>query len=78
MHVTVILFGHYARLLPKDSGGRIVVDVADGATAREVLDALAAPAEARGYLVADGERVDADHRLHYGSELRVVVPLGGG
>ena len=78
MHVTVVLFGPSARLLPKDSSGRAVLNVADGATAREVLDALAVPPAARSYLVADGERVQADHRLHDGSELRVVVPLGGG
>jgi hypothetical protein len=78
VRVTVVLFGHYARLLPKDSGGHAALDVADGATAGEVLDALAIPTEARGYLVADGERIQADNRLHDGAELRVVVPLGGG
>jgi hypothetical protein len=78
VRVTVVLFGHFAQLLPAGSGGRVVLDVPEGATAREVLDTLAVPPEARSYLVADGERVKAGHRLHDGSELRVVVPLGGG
>lgn len=78
MRVTVVLFGHYARLLPDDSGGRADINVPEGTTAGQVLDRLAVPPEARGYLVVDGARVAADHPLRGGDELRVVVPLGGG
>jgi sulfur carrier protein ThiS len=78
VRVTVVLFGHYARLLEEGRRGRATVDVADGSTAADVLDALGVPPEARSYLVADGERIKADRVLGDGSELRVVVPLGGG
>lgn len=78
MQITAILFGAYARLLPSSCKGRKSVDVPNGSTVEDVLDALAVPAQGRTFLTLDGERVSVDVPLHDGAELRVIVPLGGG
>jgi sulfur carrier protein ThiS len=78
VRITVVLFGTYARLLPLSDGGRTIVDVPDGSTVADVLDALAVPADGRAFLTLDGERVVAETPLHDGADVRVVVPLGGG
>jgi sulfur carrier protein ThiS len=70
VRVDVILFGVLAR--------RKSMDVPDGSTVENILDALAVPAQERSFLTLDGERVHPDTPVHDGAELRVVVPLGGG
>ena len=70
VRVDVILFGKRAR--------RASVDVPDGSTVENALDALAVPAQERSFLTLDGERVRPDAPLQDGGELRVIVPLGGG
>ena len=78
MHVTAILFGTYASLMPASDRGRTVVDVAPGCAVKDVLDALAVPEEGRSFLTMDGERTFAEAPVHDGAVLRVIVPLGGG
>jgi len=78
VRVTIVLFGHYAQLLPRACGGRIDLDVSEHATVGQVLDELDVPLAARSYLTVEGKRVEPTEELSEGCELRVLVPLGGG
>lgn len=78
MQVRVVLFGNLERLAPAGSSGRITLEVDEGASAGDVLDALAVPSEERTYLVVGSERISLEQPLGDGDELRVIVPLGGG
>lgn len=78
VRVRTVLFGNLAGLLPPGDRGRTVVEVKVDATVGDVLDVLAVPQYCRSYLTLDGERADGETPVRDGSELRVIVPLGGG
>ena len=76
--VTVVLFGPYAALLPEECAGRAELDMPHGATVEAVLEVLGVPPEGRTFVTLNGRRVPPQTELDPDSEVRVVVPLGGG
>jgi sulfur carrier protein ThiS len=79
MRVTVALFGHHSRLLPPGSSGNSAsIEVDEGATVADVLDALGVPPDGRSYVQLNGMREELSAALQAGDEVRVIVPLGGG
>jgi len=80
MRVTVRLSGPLAERL----GNRLVVELVEGARARDLLDALAldgrlgdrAPESLA--VVLDGSVVAHDRTLSEGNEVDVLVPVAGG
>jgi molybdopterin synthase catalytic subunit/molybdopterin converting factor small subunit len=80
MRLRVRLFG----ALAERSGGETVLDVADGATAADVLDAVRAraPEEAgplpRLTVAVNLEVVPAERRIQPGEEVAVLPPVAGG
>lgn len=74
-----MLFGHHARLLPPGTRGNATsVDLEEGATIADALDALGVPPDGRSYVQLNGNRGEPSTTLADGDELRVIVPLGGG
>jgi sulfur carrier protein ThiS len=79
MRVTVALFGHHSRLLPPGSSGNsATIEVEEGATVADVLDALGVPPDGRSYVQLNGTRQDLSTAMQAGDDVRVIVPLGGG
>lgn len=79
MKVKVVLFGHHSRLLPPGSQGNSTsIDVGEGATVADVLDALDVPPDGRSHVQLNGAREGLAATLQDGDEVRVIVPLGGG
>lgn len=74
-----MVFGSYSDRLPAGGDrGRIEVRLDEGASVRDLADALGLPAEARRYVKRDDERLGADDLLSDGDTVRFVVPLAGG
>lgn len=79
MRVTVVVFGSYAGYLPAGSeGGRVEVQVEEGASVQELADALDLPAEVRRYVRRNGVRLGPDDLLSYGDTVWFAIPLAGG
>jgi len=79
MKVKMVLFGQHARLLPPGAQGNSTsIDVVEGATVADVLDALGVSPEGRTYVQLNGAREGLAATLRDGDEVRVIVPLGGG
>jgi sulfur carrier protein ThiS len=79
MRVTVALFGHHSRLLPPGSSGNSAsIEIEEGATLKDALDALDVPPDGRSYVQLNGMRGELSAALQTGDEVRVIVPLGGG
>ena len=79
MNVEVMLFGLHARLLPPGTRGNATsIDIEEGATVADLLDALGVPPDGRSYVQLNGTRQGLAAVLREGDEVRVIVPLGGG
>ena len=79
MRVEVHLFATLARFLPPESReGRVVLDVPDGARAREVIQRLGIPPEFERVLLVNGHEADADAVLRADDVLTLFPPLAGG
>ena len=63
---------------PAPLGNATSVDLEEGATIADVLDALGVSPDGRSYLQLNGEREEPSATLADGDELRVIVALGGG
>jgi sulfur carrier protein ThiS len=74
VRVTVRLSGPLAERL----GPRRAVELPDGATVGDLLDALDPTAAASLAVVVDGAIVPQDHALEDDDELAVLAPVAGG
>jgi molybdopterin converting factor small subunit len=75
--VTVVLHGYFSRQY-NVSRRAIVLPLAQAATPRSALAALALPAGAVGLLLVAKQQVTLDTPLHGGDTLDVLPLLGGG
>ncbi|GAB4247121.1 MAG: hypothetical protein Kow00129_07620 [Thermoleophilia bacterium] len=80
MKVRVKAFGNLASLLPPSGSSRVAleVEVAADSDVRGLVQQLDLPGEATRFVQVNGRRVELDHRLQEGDEVRFIVPLGGG
>ena len=75
VHLTATL---RAYLPPGAPGDHVVLDVPDGATVDEVVQALHIPPHLERLTVVNGRDASPDQRLAEGDELSLFPPLAGG
>jgi molybdopterin converting factor small subunit len=75
--VRVRCFGAMRQYLPGGSGAD-QVDVTDGSTVGDVVDALAAPRDLVFAVLVDGMQADLQRELHEGAEVTLMPPFAGG
>lgn len=83
MRITVRTGGLLGKYLPPESeNNRARLDVAEGATAADVMRALGFPSDRTYLVVLNGENLPEsqrpDRRLHEDDELAILPPLKGG
>lgn len=78
MRIDLVCFGAMREHLPDPSAGRARLEIASGATVRDVVAAIGAP-EARVFSVlVDGERASLDKELYEDAEITLMPPFAGG
>lgn len=79
MRVSLVCFGALREHLPAaSSGNRVALDLPEGATAGDAVDALGAPRRLVFALLIDGRRADLSSPLHEGAEVTLMPPFAGG
>ena len=79
MKVEVICFGALREYLPDDATkNRSYVELDDGATAGELIDAMGAPRRLVFSLLIDGTRAEHGEQLHDGAEVTLMPAFSGG
>ena len=79
MKIEVALFASLSKYLPPDAQNRrATIEVADGATVREVMTQLGVPAESSNILLVNGLQAKESTVLKDGETLSVFPPLAGG
>ena len=79
MRVTVVCFGSLRDYLPPGaSGNSVEVEVPDGATPKDLLDAIGAPERLLFAALVDGDHARLDQRLQEGTEVTLMPPFTGG
>lgn len=79
MTVVVVCFGALRDLLPDGAdGNRGMLDLPEGATAGDAVDALGAPRRLVFALLVDGRQASLDAPIHDGAEITLMPPFSGG
>jgi molybdopterin converting factor small subunit len=79
MEVTVVCFGAMREHLPEGArDNRAALDVPEGATVGEVVDALGAPRALAFAVLLDGVQTTLEGRVGPGSEVTLMPPFSGG
>lgn len=79
MRVTIVCFGAMREYLPAGAdGNQAVVDLPDGATVGDLVDALGAPRRLVHALLVDEVQGDLGRRLHEGAAVTLMPPFSGG
>lgn len=79
MKASVTCFGAVRDYLPAGTAGnRAEVELAEAATAGDLVDRLGAPRRLIFSLLVDGTRADLDAVLQDGSEVTLMPPFSGG
>jgi molybdopterin converting factor small subunit len=79
MKVRVRLFATLRKYLPAGHpGDTLAVDLADGATVGDAIDALGIPPAHAKMIVSQNEQLDVTATLHDGQEVSLYPPLAGG
>lgn len=78
MRVTVTCFGAMRDYLPPDATGSTSLELSDGATVADVVDALGAPKDLVFAIMVDDERADLSHVLSGGATVTLMPPFTGG
>ena len=76
MNVSVTLHGLLRDYLPKKAKGKTTLDLAEGATLNDILQALQINRTVNGTL--NGVEVDLSHVLKDGDEVQLFRPIAGG
>ena len=77
MRVHVTAYGDLRRYLPEGER-EAQVELADGATLMQLLDALRLPYESTWLVGINDQVVDLDHALCDGDQIELMLPIGGG
>lgn len=79
MKVSVVCFGAMREYLPTGTAGnRADVELAEGSTVGDVVDALGAPRRLVFALLVDGAQADLGQKLEEGGEVTLMPPFSGG
>jgi molybdopterin converting factor small subunit len=79
MIVAVTCFGAMRDFLPDErAGNRVEVDLTNGATVGDLVDALGAPRRLVFSVLVDGQQARLDSPLHAGQEVTLMPPFAGG
>ena len=78
MEINVKLFATLRKYLPDESNQQLPLELADGATIRQVLDQLGVPTSAVAFVFVNSKRQELDEPLSHGDELGVFPPMAGG
>ena len=79
MKVTIVCFGAMREYLPDDAdGNRATIDVPDGASVGDLVDALGAPRRLVHALLVDEVQGDLAQRLHEGAAVTLMPSFSGG
>ena len=79
MKVTVTCFGAMRDYLPETrEGNTAAVELAEGATVGDLVDALGAPRQLVHALLVDEVRGALDNPLREGAAVTLMPPFGGG
>jgi sulfur carrier protein ThiS len=79
MKIEANLYATLARYMPnQNEKGNCVVDIADGATVKDVLQQLNIPIDLVKLIFVDGIHASRESNLKDGSRLGVFPPVGGG
>ncbi len=79
MRVSVICFGAMRSYLPRgDQAAQSQIEVADGASVGDLVDALGAPRRLVFSALVDGERAELDRPLAEGAQVTLMPPFTGG
>jgi molybdopterin converting factor small subunit len=79
MRVTVVCFGVMREYLPLGAlDNRASVELTDGGTVADLVDALGAPRRLVFSVLVDGVQATLDDPLHEGAEVTVMPPFAGG
>jgi hypothetical protein len=77
--ISIVCFGAMRDYLPSTAtGNRADLDIPQGGTARDAVDAIAAPQSLVFALLIDGEQGTLDQVLPEGAELTLMPPFAGG
>jgi sulfur carrier protein ThiS len=79
MTVTVVCFGAMRDYLPAGSAGnRAEVELPEGASVGDLVDALAAPRRLVVAVLVDGAQAPLEEGLRSGAEVTLMPPFTGG
>ncbi len=79
MKISVVCFGAMREYLPEGAqGNRAELEVSDGATVREAVDALRAPGTIVHAVLVNEEPGSLDRRLREGDEITLMPRFTGG
>ena len=79
MKVEVVCFGAMRDFLPDGaSGNRAALDIQEGGSVGDAVDALGAPRPLVFALLVNGARANLDTRLGDGDEITLMPPFSGG
>lgn len=79
MKVEIALYATLSQYLPPGAENRkAVIDVSDGATAREIMTRLGIPQDYPNILLVNGKQAHSHAVLKDGETLAIFPPLAGG
>jgi molybdopterin converting factor small subunit len=79
VRVTVTCFGAMREYLPEDAdGNRATIELPDGASVGDLVDALGAPRRLVHALLVDEVQGAIGQRLHEGAAVTLMPPFSGG
>jgi len=79
MKVSIVCFGAMRDYLPAGSpGNRADLEVAEGSTVGDLIDALGAPRRLAFAVLVDGTHADLGRSLDEGVEVTLMPPFTGG
>jgi molybdopterin synthase sulfur carrier subunit len=78
MKVTIKLFAGLRSFAPEGGSDEVELDLPDGATAQDAVNALGIPEGHAGAAFIDNERADLTVALSEGQVVGLIPPLGGG
>jgi molybdopterin converting factor small subunit len=79
MKVTIVCFGAMREYLPGDAdGNRATIELPDGVSVADLVDALGAPRRLVHALLVDEVQGDLAQPLHEGAEVTLMPSFSGG
>ena len=79
MKISVKLIATYRKLLPEGTAGNtVVLEVAAGATVRDVIRQFAVPYDASSVILVNGHTPDPDQKLEEGDQVVAFPAMAGG